>query len=1201
MRLIKLEISGFKSFQEKTTVVFPPGITAVVGPNGCGKSNIVDALRWVMGEQSVKQLRGKSMEDLIFAGADGKQPLNMADVSLTIENSSGQAIESPMNPYTEIMVTRRIYRSGESAYMINRQPCRLKDIHNLFLGSGSGKNSFAVIQQGNIGALTDASPEERRFFIEDAADITKFKERKKETLSRIQSTQENLLRLSDIIEELKRQIANLDRQAAKAKKFKEFRALSKDLDIRIALWYFDQYSREIRDKLLKADHLKETEKNRSQDLFDLESQLSRISREAVEQKQHMDDLEQQRFELQRHVDKKENDREHLVRESKRLDEDIRDIGEKLSDLGTRNRNLELEIEQARGSHVDIDDDLDQTEEELSKERDIQDNLKTVLKECEQTMKTLHKDHMVLAGNEAKTQSILNHAQQRKGDVSRRLKRMDEDLLDSERRLTQARKEKEQAALAVEGFQVAIRDLHLDLDRVRKDLHHQSALYDEQRKILRGLDMDHSAHTSRHSTLKTIQDQYGWYEQGVKAVMQHVADRETSPVRGLVAEMIRPQPGYEAATEAVLGESLQHILVDAPQDAVDLIHYLKENTQGNSGFVPLMGIRPPLPLPVPEGCSALIDHVDVIDHHRNLALTLLGNALVVEHLDQALTLAGLDSPSRPLVTRTGDLITEKGVILGGSQDPSTSIFGKKQELENLETAIHDIETSQGEVRRQLEHLDAEIKGLVQQEKDLSDELKYSENDKREGEKALFVSVEALKQAEKKREILYLEQEQLSGEDEDINQEITSLTQSLEAIHGDIQGIESRIEDTTDRITAITVQLETRNKTVVELQLRISSLKAKRENYHSSLKRLEEFLHEGMKRKTRLEDEIREKKERSAQITVTLANDKTELEHLARSLARVSEEHLVARNNLVAIEKSHKEKEAVKAGLLKERDRDGSRLQVLEIELSQVRLKRESLTCRIEEKYHHRINQYSLEFEENDVDITGLSPLEITGMETELKELTKKITQLGDVNLGAISEYEELKTRFDFLVEQQDDLVHSLEDLETIIKKINQVSQERFLETFNQINDKLSELFPTLFEGGSAQMILTDPASPLTTGVELMIQPPGKKLTRLSLLSGGEKALSAIAFVFSIFMIKPSSFCIMDEIDAPLDDANVTRFNNLVKHIGKQSQILMITHNKLSMEFADVLFGVTMEKKGVSKIVSVNLSGTSDTSPGTVAVA
>ena len=455
---------------------------------------------------------------------------------------------------------------------------------------------------------------------------------------------------------------------------------------------------------------------------------------------------------------------------------------------------------------------------------------------------------------------------------------------------------------------------------------------------------------------------------------------------------------------------------------------------------------------------------------------------------------------------------------------------------------------------------------------------------------------LRHGDRNRDVVILEQERLLGDDDDIDADMDRQKEALKRIRDSLRENEEKITTLGLLFNQDADTLERETAAMVDLKTDLARLKADRDNHRNSLKRLETFLAESRKRFERLEQEETEKKH----LTLAHARDRirfrSERGDLTVRLNLLSEQSLVCREELAAIEKTLKEKDGERNGLEKRRAGESESMRILDLELTQLKIKRENLTARIEEKYHHQINQYKLEFAENEHDRIDVSTLNIPFLEAELEDLTVRIAQLGEVNLSSISEYDEVKERYDFMESQEKDLVKSLDDLETIIEKINEVSKERFLETFHAINEKLATLFPVLFEGGSARMTLTDPSAPLETGVELMIQPPGKKLTRLSLLSGGEKALSAIAFVFSIFLIKPSSFCIMDEIDAPLDDANVTRFNTMVKHMGQESQILVITHNKVTMEFADILFGVTMEKRGVSKIVSVSLTEAGDIEPG-----
>ncbi len=1199
MRLLKLEITGFKSFQNRTTLHFPRGITAVVGPNGCGKSNIVDALRWVMGEQSVKQLRGKSMEDLIFAGADGKQPLNMAEVSLLIDNSvkaGDDSLSSPMTAYTEIMVTRRLYRSGESVYMINRQACRLKDIHNLFLGSGTGKNSFAVIQQGNIGALTDASPEERRYFIEDAADITKYKERKKETLARIKTTRENLVRISDIMAELKKRIGTLERQAAKAKKYKEYKARVKTLEISIALWNFETLSRDIRDKTAAYERAARAETELAAALTALELQQAHIRQQLYDRKQTLSGLTQNSFDVQRALDKKESDLDHLTREIRRLIREIKEVRKKRLDVHDKNRGLSQEIDVERNAHGDVDGLIAEKEKDLAEKGLRLDEGKQRQRELEQQRKELNQARMTLAGEEAKHASMLASDEQRKSGLKRRLRLLEEEQLLLEKDLAQARTNREK----IEGEAGESAEYSRELAQEKEGVVHRlKAAKDERdrlRTTLRGLDMELSAHRSRYATLKTMDETFEWYDSGVKTLMARLGKNGDNRVQGILADRLRPSKGYEKALEAHLGDVLQYLLVDTPDQAADLVRDLTRHNDGQCGFIALSTLTPPPETGVPEGLTPLFSQVSCASEDRELVRFVLGNTLVADDLETALRLKKSLCLTAPMVTLTGERITEKGLIVGGGKSGGASIFARKNELDETREAVRVGEEKKSGLSAQYDGAENLVRELSLKETHVLDQMVLADKEKARLDKELFMAAEALRQAERKRDVLNLEQERLLGDDDDIDADMDRQKEALKRIRDSLRENEEKITTLGLLFNQDADTLERETAAMVDLKTDLARLKADRDNHRNSLKRLETFLAESRKRFERLEQEETEKKH----LTLAHARDRirfrSERGDLTVRLNLLSEQSLVCREELAAIEKTLKEKDGERNGLEKRRAGESESMRILDLELTQLKIKRENLTARIEEKYHHQINQYKLEFAENEHDRIDVSTLNIPFLEAELEDLTVRIAQLGEVNLSSISEYDEVKERYDFMESQEKDLVKSLDDLETIIEKINEVSKERFLETFHAINEKLATLFPVLFEGGSARMTLTDPSAPLETGVELMIQPPGKKLTRLSLLSGGEKALSAIAFVFSIFLIKPSSFCIMDEIDAPLDDANVTRFNTMVKHMGQESQILVITHNKVTMEFADILFGVTMEKRGVSKIVSVSLTEAGDIEPG-----
>lgn len=1183
MRLKKLEISGFKSFPEKSKIIFPPGISAVVGPNGCGKSNIVDALRWVMGEQSIKQLRGKNKEDIIFSGAAGKQKVNLAEVSLLVENNLESAT-APLNHYAEIMITRRLYRSGESLYMINRQPCRLRDIHDIFLGSGTGKNSFAVIQQGNIGAITDASPEERRYFIEEAADITKYKTRKKETLSKIKTVRENLVRITDITNEIKRQINALDRQAKKAVRFKEFRKRARYLDIKIAVWKFEGITFEI-DALsrsigaLKNEYTKETTESAT-----LEAELASLKGALANSQHRIEDLKNKHHETQRIVDKYENDISHYRKSRELLKKEIAENKNNCARLATRNNELEHEIEQVENNFRSVTEKIAEEESVFRNDSGEYESIKASVKIAEEKVNALHSRHMTLAGDSAKYNNMLSGAQKREEDITRRIKLVDEEVYLLQQRFEGLKKEKTYILEQKKENDVFFEDAEADLADAVRILGEKQAALSAHSEVIKEIQLEQSRVVSEYRTLSKMDRQHEWYKDGVKEILESPFNY-TPRVLSVLADVISPDPGYEKAVEAALGDLLQSVVVDTIKTGVEIACFLSAAEGGRCTFVPVAEGETEEPV---ENEAFLINHVSCAAGFEKTVRALLGDILVAETFDKCVEIHKENSGRHTVVTPKGEMITKKMFVTAGENRAQVSILGKKNELRALQADISANEEKLAHVEGFKATFENEIEDCIRIKEEAGEELEEIREEGLEIEKKRYTLESEINGSEHRLNILLLEQEQLEGEKEDIEEELENTEKKVRTISDEIQKTAYDLETVKAEHGDLSNKIEKLNQEIVDAKLKITSLKAQKDNYRNSIDRLNSFLNEGRERYRHYTEDIDNKLTTVRQTDLLLKKSGEDVTGLSGDLAI----------RLVEIEKEEglcgelKENKFQKEKQIEKHQKTHAekldRIQENQIRLKEVQMQREHLTNRIEEKYHHRINQYQLEFEENEPAGEPLTEFDITVLETELKDLQLKIKKMGDVNLGAISEFEELKTRYDFMQKQHDDLTASLDDLEKIIDKINSVSQERFIKTFNAINEKLSEVFLRLFEGGTAQLVLTDPSSPLETGVELMIKPPGKTLTRLSLLSGGEKALSAIAFVFAVFLIKPASFCIMDEIDAPLDDSNVVRFNNLIKLIGEQSQILIITHNKLTMEFADILFGVTMENKGVSKIVSVNLT-------------
>ncbi|MDY6903211.1 MAG: chromosome segregation protein SMC [Thermodesulfobacteriota bacterium] len=1191
MRLKKLELSGFKSFPEKSTILFPAGISSIVGPNGCGKSNIIDALRWVMGEQSPSQLRGKSMDDVIFAGTNDKAQLNMAEVSLTLANDNGSAPEE-LKHLTEINITRRLYRSGERAYYLNKQPCRLKDIYNIFLGSGMGARSYSIIQQGNIGAITDASPEERRVYIEEAAGVTRYKTRKEETLRKIKATNQDLLRIKDIIAEVEQRMNTLNRQAKKAQRYREYQAEKKELDILLSLMRHFEYTNHIDETDTLLTSLRDIDNKHASEIGRLDAAIEEIKLTKESKAQEISRQKEKAFELQRRIDKTENDLDYFRKDKSRLETETANLGGEKENLKEKNQRLQAEIQEAETQAVQLQEDNKGIQESLSRRsetaREIQERRETLNEQTE----TIKSRLMRLAADEARYNNTHQNAHENKESLKNRKKEIEKDRIDAARNATRLKNVAESKQEAIEDLKGTINDMAAQARTIEEKLAAKQQALTAQVKTVYNIEREHSNLKSRYSAIKKMNDNFEWYKDGVKAIMTRKEDSkgQESPVMGLMADIVKPAPGFETATEAVLGEALQYIMVDNHTSSAQLVAELRQNQSGRSGFVPVsMFAETPAPSAVPTGNTyeRLIDNIAVEPGFEDAVHALIGHVALTPDLESAIALwhKPNGATKKTVVTRDGDLIDSRGIIVGGSKDRLAGILAKKQELKELEEQIAALDKS-------LATAQAEQKQLEDDVRELEEDLQKTRNDKNQAgyrltemEKEFYRVTEELKHARHRLEILELEEQQLDGEESEIDDEINEYGRALAAVRQEIEDTQAQLEETRGQVQSVEAEFDAFNQTTMDLKLKLTTSNAEIANNRKTRERLQQFQADADNHLEQLAADIAAKEEKALaaqkkiqtyEQTLTALYD--ELRDMEQTLAdnESSYEDIAAK-----MAESDKQYGDIRA----KRNKNVEKIQYLEMEQADRRLKRENIENRIEERYHAAFAIIKAEYNNK----LAENRKTVQEIEEELTTLRNKIARIGEVNLGAIDEYEEHKERLEFLTKQHDDLVEAIDDLHKVIKKINRISQERFLKTFNDINNKMAEVFPRLFDGGTGELVLTEPDKPLETGVEMMVHPPGKKLTRLSLLSGGEKALSAIAFIFSIFLLKPTSFCLMDEIDAPLDEANVYRFNELLKIIGEQSQIVMVTHNKRTMEFADSLLGVTMEKKGVSKIVSVDLSG------------
>ncbi len=1205
MKLKKLEITGFKSFYEKSTIEFPPGISAVVGPNGCGKSNVLDAIRWVMGEQSLKQLRGKSKEDIIFSGTNGKPPLNMAEVSLTLANDNGNAPEE-LRDFTEINLTRRLYRSGETSYYLNRQPCRLKDIHNVFLGSGLGSKSFAVIQQGNIGAITEATPEERRYFVEEAAGTTRYKNRKLEALRKVELTNQNLLRVNDILAEINRQMASLKRQARKAEIYNSYQMRIRRLDVQLGIHYYDDFTRQIdkTDTLLKE--LKDADIGHTSELKKLDAAVEEIKLRRWQKSQEIAEQKSQKFDTQRDIDRAENDLAHMRTEIERLNREAAELEDARQELVHKNEAMLSEISQVELETERLNSEIDTVRQTLAQQRRSNEQISEKFAGLNRELESAKAHLLDLTTREAQYKNIYQNAASNRESLQRRLKRADEEEVLAQKQIAETQQRENRVRDRFDTIKRQIAKLSEEIDITRKRLDEKAAALAQQVKAAQTLELERNTAKSQYSALKKMEDNFEWYRDGVKAIMKarssNVDDkssalppfnRETAAnVLELMADIIEADPAYETAIEAVLGESLQYIVVKDQQTGRQAIDYLQLHSAGRSGFIPMSALKPISGdgNGTPDFSRLLLNHITVKAGFESVARVLLGDVVLTESLPEALELFNRNGKFQRIVTKNGDVISHQGILVGGSKDKLSGILAKKHEIKELKRREAEL-TRQAENARLIQHeLESEVQKLESAlQKQIEQKNRLTE-DKTEAEKELYKVGEDLKNGRRHLEIVQLEQEQLLGEASDIDDEMTKYNTALAKISDEINSAQGTVAGLSQEISNVSEEMEKFNQTVMDLKLNLTALNAKLENSNNSLKRLKEFHEDGLNRLEQLSREINQKRQKEEAAKLKSSGSAENLSRMYDTIKGIEEG--IERNeaDYQEIDNRLQDSDSKITDIRSKREKTLEKFRMLELELSQLQLKRDNAANRLEERYQTSFAVLQSDLQQDEDARKFIAGMSVAEMEADLSRSKEKISKIIDVNLGAIKEFEQLKDRYEFLETQRNDLLKAIEDLHKVIKKINRITQEKFIETFNAVNEKLAEVFPRLFEGGEARLVLIEPDKPLESGVELMIHPPGKKLTRLSLLSGGEKALSAIAFIFSIFLIKPASFCLLDEIDAPLDESNVFRFNDLLQIIGENSQIIVITHNKRTMEFADTLFGITMEHKGISKVVSVNLART-----------
>ena len=1193
MKLKKLDLIGFKSFYDKTTFDFSAGITAIVGPNGCGKSNIVDAIRWVLGEHAPSFLRSKVLEDVIFAGSEAAGPLGMAEVTLTFENDDGYAPPG-YESYAEIAITRRTFRDGESEFSINKVPCRLKDIAELFLDTGAGARGYAIIAQGKVGEIVEARPDEMRMIIEEAAGVAKFRVRRKEAERKMESTRQNLARVKDILDEVRRRIGALERQVRKAERYKAFRAELKDLDLRVA-------SRRYSAMALACDSAREALGGIENGLLSARSDLARMDaghEEArvtlAERERLLSDLRDEHGRGKEEVARREAEWDGLRGQAEQLRRIVLEAGAEIVSLESEIAALEVRIAEAEGEAALRGEGLSAARACWEKENASLAAAREEHRLAQEEVERAKSDLIVRVSQHSDARSGVDALSQRIAEGDRSLARLSERTFEATAAVEKASRDLEAASAVETAAREALEAAERSWEGTGAALAAANARLDASVEAARSADSELRSAESRRATLSGLRDRMDWASSGVRAVLQHfrgveASESEDRAIFGVMGEMIETDAAYEKAVEAVLGERMQSVVVRDHAEGLSAIHYLKESREGRGSFIPV-GLRTrneELAYVGEEGVVApLTEVVSVPPECHDLLRGLLGGTLLVRTLDTAIRLWNRNGVWNSYVTLDGDVVTADGILIGGEREAGEpGVLARKREIRDLEKEIEGLRLELDRRSRAEEEFRGERASLEERLATFFRGREEARSAYAASERVRAVLSETRAQAGALLDGLAREETYLRGERTRMAEELTaSLATALvsenargeeeartRALLSETEAKRVRAEEIRERAHAAEVAfrgLEEKNRAAADLRAALSEqAEGKRRLLIERRGRKADQEREAAS----LEEAMRAAREAIEQGGIALAALQERIDERVASLAECV-------SRLSEIEAALREARRRETELGERQAAERLRLQRFEMDIA-------GLDALVHQRY--------------EVHLADLPPVgtaegkeagaeDLSLLESRAEEIRERIASMGEVNLASLEEHRELTERFSFLSTQKEDLEISLEDLAKAIRRINRTTRERFSKAFEEINVKFGEVFPRLFQGGRAALRLVDEENLLESGIGIFVQPPGKKSLPLGSLSGGEKALTAISLIFSIFLVKPSPFCLLDEVDASLDDANVDRFNALVREMSHRYQYLLITHNKRTMELADVLYGITMEKHGISRTVSVKLN-------------
>lgn len=1179
MYLKSIDVQGFKSFANRIRFDFHEGITGIVGPNGSGKSNVADAVRWVLGEQRVKQLRGGTMQDVIFSGTENRKALSYASVAITLNNSDHRL---PVD-YEEVTVTRKLYRSGESEYLLNGAACRLKDINEMFYDTGIGKEGYSIIGQGQIDKILSGKPEERRELFDEAAGIVKFKRRKAAAQVRLENEKQNLIRVNDILSELEKQLGPLERQSETARVYLRKREELKNLDVNVFLLENSRLREQLKDAEEKYG-LANGELSQTKEAYEsIKDEYTRIQEE-------IEKLEAEIEQARSTVTNAGLTRERLEGELNVLKEQINSGKGSETHLGNRRRALEEEIVSKEKDREELLHEKSDTDAEVAEIAALADKARQKLEEIQKRIETLNNGmedgkntiieelgkRATIKSRMGRLDTMMEQVNIRKAELNSRLLRIKSDEAAREESL----KNLEEAFAAVTE---EIRDLSAREKAMEEELGTFRETLTQKDARLREAQSAYHREKSRLEALSNLAERYEGYGGSIRKVMEQ---RERNRgIIGVVADIIQTDKKYETAIETALGGNIQNIVTDNEDTAKQMIAWLKSNKLGRATFLPLTSIRNPQKFKNAEVLSekGVIGTADTLvridDRYRDVAASLLGRIVVADNVDNAVKLAAKYRHTLRIVTLEGELLVPGGAISGGAYKNNSNLLGRRREIDELEEKVKKLQIVIDETNGDIESTKSRRTRLRVDVEALKGEIQRKSIEQNTARLNISQARERMEEEAGSAASLRTENSEIEGQIREIRRDKEAIRQEL----AESEALEARIQE---QITLAGQKLEEERRLETESQGAVSEWELKVDRMRQAL---------GFKQSNveRIDGEIAKSRDELAEVLEALESNRQEMERRLLSIAEIEKTITASFQTQSDSEgrlkeaMGHKEElSARQKGFFTRREELSEKLSALDKETYRLNAQKEKLEETLESQINYMWDEYEITLS----DAAALRNEEMTdlsAMKKEIVSLRDQIKKLGDVNVNAIEDYKNLLERFTFMKTQRDDLVEAEKTLEGIIEELDAAMRKQFTEKFAEISREFDKVFKELFGGGKGTLELTPDEDILEAGIRIIAQPPGKKLQNMMQLSGGEKALTAIALLFAIQNLKPSPFCLLDEIEAALDDSNVGRFAKYLHKLTKNTQFIVITHRRGTMEQVDRLYGITMQEKGVSTLVSVSL--------------